>query len=303
MIRWLFSTSLMLATFCLAQESKTLFQPIVQAQVTVKLGKPVNALGFKAHLHLVHPYFEVGVGVQSNLFLRGLGPKGHYFENRLQWDAKLVWGDEFYRNPLFFHALFNHSQKRYSLAYAHYFYWDSRNTSQRSGAWSSELGRIFLYFENDLFASQGRDRFRTGTLQIAFRDSLNYFQVNARFWTGETRGAPSAQYAYKNMSRAYKNLSEQLYGKESNGILSLSYQRAQHLAPFGLELGIDDERIRHFFQNKLIHDFPYAWKKNLVRNKHLPMLDQLGQPYLDPATQRKKKATLVIQGTWGFDEK
>lgn len=273
---------------------------VVQGQLTFKIGAPINSLGFKTHVALVHPFAELGAGVQSNFHFSGLGPRGWFFENRLQLDAKLVWGKTHFRNPVFFHAMFNNSQKRYSLSYAHYWYWDTRNTTQRSGAWASEIANVFVYFENDLFAGQGRDRFRTGTLQLMYRDSLNLWSANTLIWTGETRGAKVMKDARYLSSRGYLDLSEQLYGKSSHGIFSLSYQRAFSLQNFGVELGIDDERIRHFFQNKLVHDFPYFSKHSHLHNRHLPMLDQEGNPFIDSNSQKLRKTKWVVQGLGGW---
>lgn len=274
----------------------------IQGQLTLQIGTPINAIGFKTQLHWVQDYFELGCGVQSKFYVSGLGPRGLFFENRLQLDAKLVWGKEQYRNPLFMHSLFNQSNKAYSLSYAYFWYWDTRHTSQRSGAWAMQLGRTFVYFENDLFAGQGRDRFRTGTLQLMYMDSLNLWSLNTRIWTGETRGAAVIEAESYPSYRGYKDLSKSLYGTSSHGILSLSYYRALSIQPIGLELGIDHELVRHFFQNKLVHDFPYIVKKNPDRNRHLPMLDTKGLPYIDSSKQNLRKPRLVFQGISGFLE-
>ena len=274
----------------------------VQGQITLQIGAPINAIGFKTHLHWIHDFIEIGAGVQSKLYFSGLGPSGLFFENRLQLDAKLVWGNTIERNPAFMHSLYNQNEKAYSLAYAHLWYWDTRNTAQRSGAWASQLGNFFIYFENDLFAGQGRDRFRTGTLQVMYMDSLNLWRLNTRIWTGETRGAQVIESEKHPSYRGYIDLSESLYGTSSNGIFSLAYYRAWSFQPIGIELGIDHEWVRHFFQNKLVHDFPYVLKKNPDRNRHLPMLDTDGLPYLGLENQKIRKVRWVVQGTWGFAE-
>ena len=283
-------------------QSSVLDRFLVQGQIFVQFGAPINALGFKTHLHWIHDFIEIGGGVQSKFYFSGLGPKGIFLENRLQLDAKLVWGGVQERNPIFMHSLFNHTGKAYSLAYAHFWYWDSRNTAQRSGAWATQLGRAFVYFENDLFAGQGRDRFRTGTLQVMFMDSLNLWRLNTRIWTGETHDAQVIESEKCPSYRGYKDLSESLYGTSSNGIFSLGYYRAGSFQPVGFELGIDHEWVRHFFQNKLVHDFPYVLKKNPNRNRHLPMLDTNGLPYLGLENQKIRKVRWVVQGSWGFIE-
>jgi len=195
--------------------------------------------------------------------------------------------------------LFQFTDKRNSLGYAYYWFLDTRETSQRSGAWLLQIDRAYVYFENDLFAGQGRDRFRTGTLQLLYMDSIQQIALNMRMWTGETRGAKVIENSTYPSSRGYKDLSNSLYGKNSSGILSVSYTRSFEFLPLSFELGIDDERIRHFFQNKLIHDFPYLLKTNPMRNRHLPMLDEHGLPYADSKTQEIRKSRLVFLGQVG----
>lgn len=267
----------------------------------MQFGVPINSVSVKTHLHYVYEHFEIGAGLQSKIFFSGLGPQGLFFENRMQVDAKLVWGRNFTRNPQFMHAMFNNSSKANSLGYAYFWYWDTRETSQRSGAWSAEIGNSFVYFENDLFAGQGRDRFRTGTLRFMYRDSLNIWSLNTRIWTGETRGAKIVESSNYKSARGYKDLSNTRYGTYSNGIFSLGYHRATNFLPIGIELGVDDERIRDLFQNKLIHDFPYFIKRNPARNRHLPMLDKDGLPFIDTSKQQIRKTKFVFQANFGFE--
>ena len=144
-----------------------------QVQLTFQIGSPINQLGFQYHLNYAHRFAELGAGVQSKIYFSGLGPKGLWMENRASLTARLVWGDSFYRNPQFMNPLFNVSNRSSSIAYAYYWYLDSRNTSQRSGAWAFQLNRVMASFENDIFGGQGRDRFRTGTFHLMYFDSLN----------------------------------------------------------------------------------------------------------------------------------
>lgn len=270
-----------------------------QAQLTLQLGAPINAIGMQTNFFYAHNHFQLATGWQAKIYASGLGPKGLFIENRLHVSGNLSWGKNREVNRHFMNPLFQFTDKAYSLGYAHYFFWDTRETSQRSGAWLLQIDRTFIYFENDLFAGQGRDRFRTGTLQLMYMDSVQQISINMRMWTGETRGAKVIENSTYPSSRGYKDVSESLYGKHSHGILSVSYARSFDLSPINFELGIDDERIRHFFQNKLIHDFPYFLKTNPMRNRHLPMLDENGLPYVDSNTQRLRKPKLIIQGGIG----
>lgn len=275
---------------------------ILQTKVSIQIGAPFSFIGLNSHIRYAQPHFELGVGFQSKFYYSGLGPKGSYFENRTQLDAKILWGKTTERNPLFLSSFFNQSNKDFSLSYAYFLYWDTRNTSQNSGAWSTELGKMFIYFENDLFAGQGRDRFRTGTLQFIYRDSMNLFSLNTRIWTGETRGAKAMSGDSYFANQGYKDLRDMLFGKFSNGIVSVSFFRALELTPIGIEIGIDNEKVRNIFQNKLAHDLPRSVNKNKLKNLHLPMLDQDGNPYTRKDAQMLRKPRLVAHGIIGFME-
>jgi hypothetical protein len=271
----------------------------LQFQVNMTLGTLINRIGVHAQLFYAHNWFQINTGVSSQLYLSGLGPKGIFMENRMHLSGILAWGKERQHNPLWYNPLFQQTGRAYSLGYSHFWYWDTRNTSQRSGAWGAQIDRGFVYFENDLFAGQGRDRFRTGTLRLMYMDSLQLMALNLKIWTGETRGATNRKDERYPASRGYKDISANLYGKKSNGIFSVSYARTSDFMPFGLEIGIDDERIRHAFQNVLIHDFPKLFNKNPMRNLHLPMLDSEGLPYLKDNNQKLRKTKFVIMGHLG----
>lgn len=271
----------------------------VQFQVNMTIGTPINRIGIQSQLFYAHNWFQINAGVSSQLYFSGLGPKGIFMENRMHLAGILAWGRERQQNPIWYHPLFHQTGRAYSLGYNYFWYWDTRATSQRSGAWGVQMDRSFVYFENDLFAGQGRDRFRTGTLRFMYLDSTQLFALNLSMWTGETRGAKIRKDERYPSARGYRDLSENLYGKYSNGIISLSYAKVIDLMPVGVELGIDNERIRHAFQNVLVHDFPQLLNNNPLRNLHLPMLDSAGQPFLNNNQQKLRKTKLVFMGHLG----
>ncbi len=295
MIRVFFTFLLVCVTQLVVSQSGFGFQ----TQLTLQIGAPINAIGMQTNFFYAHNHFQLGTGWQAKCYISGLGPKGMFIENRFHLSGNVAWGKTREINRQFMNPLFQFTDKRNSLGYAYYWFLDTRETSQRSGAWLMQIDRTFVYFENDLFAGQGRDRFRTGTLQLIYMDSLQQIALNMRMWTGETRGAKVIQNSTYPSARGYKDLSESLYGKHSHGILSVSYARSFDFSPISVELGIDNEHIRHFFQNKLIHDFPYFLKTNPMRNRHLPMLDENGLPYLDPKTQKLRKTKWLINGGIG----
>jgi len=111
------------------------------------------------------------------------------------------------------------------------------------------------------------------------------FAINTTLWHGNTHG-PNARRIKDSgdypCRHGYKDLSATHCGRFSHGIMAL---QVQQMLPYTqtahLGVGIDSEKIRHFWQNKLIHDlllFPASWEN--AHNPHYPMLDENGAPYL-----------------------
>jgi len=65
---------------------------------------------------------------------------------------------------------------------------------------------------------------------------------------------------------------------------------------FSISTGIDHEKIRHFFQNRVIHDMYFMPDGiNPSRNLHYPMLDTEGNPFLFLKDQLLKKPSFYLQ--------
>ena len=105
-------------------------------------------------------------------------------------------------------------------------------------------------------------------------------------WTGDPyiEAVPLVKDSSYQARYGYLDISQGTFGQYSLGVAALEV--AYHY-PFltgqvaGLSVGWDDERIRHFSQNRLIHDnpaLPINWGN--YKNPHIPMLDQNGKPYL-----------------------
>jgi len=270
-----------------------------QTQLVLQIGYPINKIGINLNAFWLSPFSQVNIGTQSAFYLTGLGPKGTYIENRAHFALIGLIGNETQPINQFFNPLFHQSSRSFAFGYTYLIYWDNRHTSQRSGAFGLQFQRVAMQFENDLFAGQGRDRFRTASMHLYYMDSLNIVGTNVKLWTGETRGGERIKDEKYPSKYGYKDLSKTLYGNTSHGILSFSYSR---LLPFnqqiGGEIGIDDERIRHFFQNKLVHDFQFSKTNKRKHNPHYPMLQQDGSPYLfgEGDTIRKRRIVLQVIG-------
>lgn len=203
--------------------------------------------------------------------------------------------------PLIDRRYFN-TGKRYSFGFTFHSYKDRVETSQNVGSIYFGADAFFLNFENDLFATRhGRDRFRTGGFSLNYFHNQWLYTIKNIIWTGETRCKEKVSYTDTDYpSRyGYHDVTKCKYGNYAHGIaaLSVSYLPVDGFDQFfSLSTGIDHEKIRHFFQNRLIHDMYFVPDGiNPSRNLHYPMLDTEGNPYLFLKDQLLKKASYYLQ--------
>ena len=157
--------------------------------------------------------------------------------------------------------------------------------------------------ENDVFGSTvGKDNFRTGAFAVGYRQDHLLYELMTVLWTGQTRGQNTETFRGEKAKDfparwGYRDISNSLYGKYSHGILAANVQYA---LPYGqiaqAAFGVDDERVRDFVQNKMMHDMyfcPPNWTN--VRNIHFPMLDCDGNPYCYHEDQKIRPGKLYFQ--------
>lgn len=266
----------------------------LQVALKLRLGTHINNIGIGFNAYWLTPYFQANLGSTFSLYANGLGPKGSFIENRAHAGLILLAGKNEQGTNQFFSPFFHQSNHNFALGYTYLYYWDNRKTTQFSGAFYAQVYQFSLLFENDLFGGFGRDRFRTAKITVYWKDSLNLAKMNINLWTGETRGADKISNTGYPSKAGYKNLSKMLYGKSSNGILSFGYRRAlMFQQSLGIDIGVDAEQIRHFFQNKLTHDLLTSRKNK--NNPHYPMLMENGMPYLFLKGQKVRKAHLFLE--------
>ncbi|MCS7028164.1 MAG: polymorphic toxin type 23 domain-containing protein [Bacteroidia bacterium] len=255
------------------------------------LGTPINRMGVVAGMGMSYGH------IQLHTHLRVHYSFTHWVKGKSTPELQhaigglFTWGSP---NSLLVHELNyqNFTLYRHAVGYLHHWYIDRVKTSQRTGSICLQIDRFCLIMENDVLAGQGKDNFRTGGFKVSYQvNSMHAIGVSTILWTGMTQGALRIDSSGYPARFGYKDLSQSLYGKQSKGILAVQYS---YLHPFlrivQVQAGIDAEPIRHFFQNKLIHDMPFLPKRwNKAKNPHYPMLDTEGLPYLDPSKQRIRK--------------
>jgi len=203
--------------------------------------------------------------------------------------------------PLVDSRYFN-TGKRYSLGFTFRKYQDRIETSQSTGTIYFNADAFFLNFENDLFGNtHGKDRFRTGGVSLNYFHDRWLYSLKNIIWTGETRCHEKVSYTDTDYpSRyGYHDVTKCKYGNYAHGIgaFSVSYIPEDWFGQFfSFSMGIDHEQIRHFFQNRLIHDMYFVPDGiNPSRNLHYPMLDTEGNPYLFLKDQVLKKPKWYFQ--------
>jgi len=194
------------------------------------------------------------------------------------------------------------TNRNYTLGYTFRKYNDRIETTQGTGAIFFAAKSFFLNFENDLFGNRsGKDRFRTGGFSLHYIHERWLFTLKNIIWTGETRCPEKVSYTDTDYpSRyGYHDVTKCKYGNTAHGIAAagVTYLPEDWFGQsFTFSLGVDHEKIRHFFQNRLIHDMYFMPDGiNPSMNLHYPMLDVDGNAYLFLKDQMLKKATIYAQ--------
>lgn len=112
-----------------------------------------------------------------------------------------------------------------------------------------------MKLENDALGWQGKDRYRTGAINLAWYKNQNRYAANIQLWTGNPYDPLAKSFPQPENSKArwgYKDLSNTRFGKISHGILAFDFARdIGYRTIFNSRIGIDDERVRYYLQNKL----------------------------------------------------
>ena len=266
----------------------------LQAALTLDIGTHIKQVGLKIQGYYTYEFVQLNLGNHIRFNATHFGGRKKYITQRINTGIALLAGERNSSPQLIFDGLNHQSKYDYAIAYNYLWYFDNIGTSQRSGGFGFHIQQISLYFENDLFAGSGRDRFRTSHASVSYHSGFFNISLNTQLWTGETWGTKLQNTPDSIYTKGFKDLSDTHYGKTSNGILSLGfdYQIAygNYLSAFA---GIDSERIRHGLQNRFMHNkkfIPMRWRKP---NVNYPMLNPEGHPIHDK--EEAAQAQLFLQ--------
>ncbi len=266
----------------------------------ITLGCPINKIGFNLGLAYRKDFAVAHAGSNFDYNFTALGTRKHFVQSKNTVGLQFYAGKKNGIEEIPIYTLNRLSTQQFGLGYTYIWFLDNTNSSQRSGAFSLFIERTRIYFENDIFAGQGSDRFRTGSVFVQYSQptivnhvqQLTHFQLGINLWTGNTRGVSSAFDSTQNCT--FKNLCHSVYGKTSHGIFYIGVaQQITNLHQLGAKIGIDSEVIRNGFQNKLFHDLSFIPSTKVNRTANYPMLDKEGNPTFSKANRRKDRLFFI----------
>lgn len=299
---FLILTCLLFCSFCLSGQEQDRFLFRFKIGLIVEYGTHTNRLGVIASSASQYAATQFNAELRGFYNFRTLGPSTKGVETVWSLGIAQGFGGLFNtENDLVDSHYFN-SSRLYTLGYTFNKYDDKMDTSQGTGSIFFAHRDFFVNFENDLFGNtHGRDRFRTGGVSFHYFYDRWIFTAKNIIWTGETRCKEKVSHTDTDYpSRyGYQDVTKCKFGNLSHGIaaIGIRYSPEDWLGQnFNAVLGWDHEKIRHFFQNKLIHDMYFVPDKiNPSQNLHYPMLDEYGEPYLFLKDQILKKPSIYAQ--------
>ena len=258
--------------------------------VLLNFGSHVNSIGLSLNSYYQDYFYQLNVGSSLTYNLNAYGNRSKFWESRTNVGTILLGGKKQLSPDFQLNGLFHNSNYNYGIGFNYVWYYDNVGTSQLSGGWSVHLKNTAVLIENDVFGGQAKDRFRSGHVAVSYRKDDLKFSSGLYIWTGETANSIWIKVKSKNCPSGFRILEDLPYGKTSLGILygGISYNLGygQFLQS---RIGLDSERIRHFFQNRLAHDLKFL-PSSIERNTpHYPRLDSNGCPVFDNESIRKNK--------------
>lgn len=270
----------------------------IKAGISMNIGTHFQRIGLMFQGYYFNSFVQGNAGTQAYYNFRTLGPRVKSWEIVPNIGAHVYWGsqEEEYFNADF-SAISIQSKSPYALGYSLKYYWDTKGTSQPTGLITVNIQNVIFSTENDIFIMAGEDKYRTGSLTLQYHKDLFSLYITSLMWTGARNRSKLVKSSGYPAPFGYLDISKSKYGKISHGILSFGarYTMNYNQTASG-EIGFDSERIRHFFQNKVIHDMPMFPKKwNKAENPHYPMLKEDGSPYLFNEGDKLRKTKFYFQ--------
>ena len=256
----------------------------------VNFGTHANSIGVNLKGFYADYFYQFNASSTVNLYLTNLGGKDKYVEFRNAAGAVFLGGKRQGHIDFMLDGLNHQTPYNLGAGFNYVLYNDTRGTSQRSGGFAIHIKKISLYLENDVFGGQAKDRFRTGHVFMSYRDSVFRIGSGVNLWTGETANSHWQHISFDECPSGFRVLEDLPYGRTSHGIAYASFT----VNPIGYQyatakIGLDSEHIRHFFQNRLMHDLIFLPETIERSTPHYPRLDEHGCPVFESDQVRKNK--------------
>ena len=270
-----------------------------KAGVSFQFGTHFNNLGIFCNTYFADRFYQFNLGEQFTFRLSDLGDRQRFFQSRCSAGLVLLAGKENSPQDFQLNGLFHNTKKNLGLAYNYIWYNDNIGSSQRSGGWGIHVKNFSLLFENDIFGGQGKDRFRTGHFALTYRDSTWKYSAGFSIWTGETSETNWIKVSNKGCPNGFRILEDKPFGKTSHGIAYVGFDYMLGAYSWlGYKVGVDSEKLRHYLQNRAMHDL--VWLPRCVKRNtpHYPVLDEQGCPVFDP----KKARSSILYFNGGLND-
>lgn len=264
--------------------------------VSFQLSTHANRIGFALRAFVAGNYWQINPAFNYyyNFDAIGSGRSGREMQSSL--GAVIGFGEYFDSDSQFLDALSNQTGSLYSVGYAYNVYIDEAVTSQQTGTVSFSAGGFRMATENDMLSFELSDRYRSAAISLEYATKNYRAALASTLWHGDAKNTPTVKNDNYPARYGWRDFSEAHYGRRSVGILAVSlsvagfnYQQAS------ASIGIDDERVRNFLQNTLIHDMPFIPAGIIkAKNYHYPMLTDDGEPFLYKKEQKIRKSLLYL---------
>jgi hypothetical protein len=257
------------------------------------VGSHFQRLGLSINAYYISNHFQVNADTRIYFSAKNLGPSFFYTEAVTAVGVVVGYGKkQTIYNP-FLSSISNQTNYKYSVGYSYNAYWNKIKTTQQTGIIALQFDKVSIITENDLLARPAFDRFRTGAILVQYQhEDIMQVAINCSMWTGKMGFANRSDTNYPAVG--YIDTIGSLYANHSHGLLSAQTKfNLGYGQSLQTNIGIDAERVRHTFQNKIIHDVCWLPKKWFKRNNcHIPMLDDKGRQYLYREGQKIKASSL-----------
>jgi hypothetical protein len=258
--------------------------------IHIALGTHVQSIGLSGNVYYADFFYQINASSQLTYNLNELGKRKFFWENKNALGAVLLAGKRELSPDFQFHGLNHQTQFNYGISYNYIWYFDAKQTSQRSGAWGVHLKHFSIQHENDVFGGQAKDRYRTGEFVFAYRYESLKFMTSFKIWTGETKGSFWDKTPLPKCPSGFRSLENLPYGKTSHGILSVGMLTSLPLQQQAYtKIGIDSEQLRHILQNRVVHDLIFLPKSIERKTPHYPRLNEEGKPVFSREETRRSR--------------